>query len=156
MWRTPRPSLGGYRNRVLGALARRARAAWPRARPGLGPSRGAPAWFGAAGGPRSGLFAGEAPAPAVLGRPPQAKVPPAHSRMPCAWGVEISLLCPSGGPNGAHTLIYQANPIGRPARKATADLKNRHYFFGFAVHVITLYQVGQERSFLKDREQDPV
>ena len=124
--------LEGYRNRVLEALARRARAAWPRARPGLGPSRGAPAWLGAVGEPRSGLFAGEAPGPAVLGGPPQAKAPPAHSLMPCAWGVEMSLLCPSGGPTGAHTLIYQANPIGRPARKATADF-SKHFFFGFAV-----------------------
>jgi hypothetical protein len=66
----------GYRNRVLEALARRARAAWPRARPGLGPSRGAPAWLGAVGEPRSGLFGGEAPGPAVLGGPPQAKAPP--------------------------------------------------------------------------------
>jgi hypothetical protein len=45
----------------------------------------------------------------------------AHSPMPCAWGVEMSLICSPGGPTGAHTLIYQANPIGRPARKATAD-----------------------------------
>jgi hypothetical protein len=89
----------------------------------LEPSRGgAPAWFGAAGEPRSGLIAGEAPGPAVLGGPLQAKAPPAHSLMPCAWGgVEMSLLCPSGRPTGAHTLIYQANPIGRPARKATTD-----------------------------------
>jgi hypothetical protein len=81
----------GYRNRVLEALARRARAAWPRARPGLVPSRGAPAWFGAVGEPRIGLFAGEAPGPAVLGGPPQAKAPPAHtcSLMPCAWGTQL-------------------------------------------------------------------
>jgi hypothetical protein len=111
----------GYRTRVLEALAWRARSAWPRARPGLGPSQGAPAWFGAVGEPRSGLFAGEAPGPAVLGGPPQAKAPPAHSLMPCVWGVGMSLLCPPGGPTGAHSLIYQANPIGRPARKATAD-----------------------------------
>ena len=63
----------------------------------------------------------EAPGPAVLGGPPQAKAPPAHSLMPCVWGVGMSLLCPPGGPTGAHSLIYQANPIGRPARKATAD-----------------------------------
>jgi hypothetical protein len=70
------------------------------------------------------LFAGEAPGPAVLGRPPQAKVlPPAHQTAAyhVHGGGEISLICPSGGPTGAHTLIYQANPIGRPARKATAD-----------------------------------
>jgi hypothetical protein len=111
-----------------GGLTRRARAAWPRARPGLGPSGGVPAWFGAAaGGPRRGLIAGEAPGPAVLGGPHQAKAPPAHSPMPCAWGVEMSLLCPPGGPTGAHSLIYQANPIGRPASKATvvfSEIKN--------------------------------
>ena len=129
----------GYRNRVLEALAWRARSAWPRARPGSGPSGGAPAWFGAAGEPRSGLIAGEAPGPTVLGGPPQAKAPPAHSPMICAWGVEMSLLCPPGGPTGAHSLIYQANPIGRPARKATADFSK----------IKILFWVRRARYFLR-------
>jgi hypothetical protein len=41
----------------------------------------------------------------------------------------MSLLCPSGGPTGAHTLIYQANPIGRPAGKATADFSKINFIF---------------------------
>jgi hypothetical protein len=49
--------------------------------------------------------------------------------MICAWGVEMSLLCPPGGPTGAHSLIYQANPIGRPARKATADFSKIKILF---------------------------
>jgi hypothetical protein len=91
---------------------------------GGGAYQARPAWFGSAGEPRSGLITGEVPGPAVLGGPPQAKAPPAHSPMPCAWGVEMSLLCPPGGPTGAHSLIYQANPLGRPARKATADFSH--------------------------------
>jgi len=119
----------GYRYWRCGGLTSSARAAWPRARSGLGPGRGAPARFRSAGEPRSGLIAGEVPGPAVLGGPPQAKAPPAHSPMPCAWGVEMSLLCPPGGPTGAHSLIYQANPIGRPARKATADFSKIKILF---------------------------
>jgi hypothetical protein len=64
---------------------------------GLG-GRGALAWFEAAGEPRSGLIAGEAPGPAVLGGPPQAQAPPAYSLMPCACG---GLKCRSSALLGA-------------------------------------------------------
>jgi hypothetical protein len=41
----------------------------------------------------------------------------------------MSLLCPPGAPTGAHSLIYQAKPIGRPARKATADFSKIKIIF---------------------------
>ena len=66
---------------------------------------------------------------AVLGGLPQAKAPPAHSLTLCVCGVEMSLLCPPGAPTGAHSLIYQAKPIGRPARKATADFSKIKIIF---------------------------
>ena len=71
----------------------------------------------------------DAPGPTVLGNGAQAKAPPAHSLTLCVCGVEMSLLCPPGAPTGAHSLIYQAKPIGRPARKATADFSKIKIIF---------------------------
>ena len=96
---------------------------------GIGAQRGRPrlVW----GGRRASKWPHccDAPGPTVLGGPPQAKAPPAHSLTLCVCGVEMSLLCPPGAPTGAHRLIYQANPIGRPARKATADFSKIKILF---------------------------
>jgi hypothetical protein len=109
---------------------------------GRGPARpyrpGAPLPTAGAGGRISAPIPSSAIPHPVLRGPSQTKAAPAHTPVPCAWGVGMALRCPSGTPPGAGASIYQANPIARHSKHATADFsKKNSCLVGFSVHDIS-------------------